>query len=1283
MKKSYALQLNVSFFIFTVLISFYSFANPRLARSLASDDIPYATYRDFALNKGAFYPGARDVNIYNKRDELVGVLNKAPMPDFSSVDYLSGVTTLIHPQYAATVTPNSASLLSTLNFGHHTYQMVERESVPEKDFNILRLNKLVTDVAPAETLSAEMNFASLDNEERFPVFYRIGSGQQKIMDETGQGTDIQSAYRFLTGGTIGRPVFSPPDELVTNSGNVFDPVNGPLANHGAQGDSGSPLFAWDSHRNHWVIAGALNFIYVDKPEKSVYSIVAPEFIEVAIQKYTSAIIGNTNKNDLFFWRYDKASGVGNLIQGASGYLMQGLGNALSQTGKDLVFNGAGGVILLQDSVNQGAGSLTFNNDYTVSSPLEHYWVGGGVNVAPGATVTWQVNGIAGDNLHKVGKGTLKINGTGINPGGLNAGDGTVYLAQTPDNQGRVQAFKSVHLASGRPLVVLYDGQQVDPDSISWGFRGGKLDVNGNSLTFHRLNAADYGAELINRDEKRADITLSDQRSTDGFIFHGQLQGNLNFHNEVAIATEGALVLDGAVNIAGDVTQKNGRLVFQGHPVVHAFNLPETVDKLKSLKDNSLRTDPVSFDQTDWQKRTFRLNNLILENTAFDLARNASLVGNINAKGSVITLGSPSLYIDLKEGNGVESALRQGTSIASRYDELSWYHGNTRLTAGSELTIREIFTGRITGHDSKVTVASRYATFNGYSVFNNTPLTLELNAKLKAYGGWTTNAPVTVGPTASLFLAGTPAKGNQFRPAIYAMNKKARFELKEGSDIHVLPFVFLKSNIHSVNPAMIRFGDDDNSRLADDLSPAQKRLAGELAGFKNAWRGSIHAPHARLGLKSTRWEVRGDSQVNKMRVSRSLVGMSGGKFHTLTVRNLQADKTGFVLRADRENSDKIVVRDSATGQNNRLFIDIIKNPVDGKMAIPLIIAPANTNVSLFKINGPVSGFNQLHPIVNVVQTADKTQWILEGFKFTPNAAAVATAKRFLDMGYRQLITEVNNLDKRLEDLRDMQAQDGAWGHTENGSGAGRAGYADRYTALQTGFDKKRRWSGTDLFTGVLMSHTRTDASGVGLRGNTRAFGAGLYAEAKMDSGAYINAIGKVIHSFDVYQTSLTGPAPRNHTSRTVIGSVGSGYRYHLNENFYIEPQAGLVFSTLSATRLKWNDNGITVSLRHQNATPLIGRTGVTTGKHFTGRSWTITARAGLNYQFDLLRKGETALRDISGEHRFAGKRDQRVLYHAALDGQLSENLRFGLEMERSVFGNDGVNHAINANMRYRF
>lgn len=118
-------------------------------------------------------------------------------------------------------------------------------------------------------------------------------------------------------------------------------------------------------------------------------------------------------------------------------------------GKNLVFSGQNGAIILKDSVTQGAGYLEFKDSYTVSAESGKTWTGAGIITDKGTNVTWKVNGVAGDNLHKLGEGTLTINGTGVNPGGLKTGDGIVVLNQQADTAGNIQAFSSVNLASGR------------------------------------------------------------------------------------------------------------------------------------------------------------------------------------------------------------------------------------------------------------------------------------------------------------------------------------------------------------------------------------------------------------------------------------------------------------------------------------------------------------------------------------------------------------------------------------------------------------------------------------------------------------------------------------------------------------------------------------------------------------------------------------------------------------------------------------------------------------------
>lgn len=169
-----------------------------------------------------------------------------------------------------------------------------------------------------------------------------------------------------------------------------------------------------------------------------------------------------------------------------------------------------GTLVLDQNINQGAGGLFFKGDYTVKGANNDItWLGAGIDVADGKKVVWQVKNPNGDRLAKIGKGTLEINGTGVNQGQLKVGDGTVILNQKADSNQKVQAFSQVGIVSGRGTLVLNSSNQINPDNLYFGFRGGRLDANGNDLTFEHIRNVDEGARIVNHNTGHAStITLT-------------------------------------------------------------------------------------------------------------------------------------------------------------------------------------------------------------------------------------------------------------------------------------------------------------------------------------------------------------------------------------------------------------------------------------------------------------------------------------------------------------------------------------------------------------------------------------------------------------------------------------------------------------------------------------------------------------------------------------------------------------------------------------------------------
>ncbi|MGO0504540.1 temperature-sensitive protease autotransporter hemagglutinin Tsh/Hbp, partial [Escherichia coli] len=1279
------------------------------------------------------------------------------MPDFSAVDSEIGVATLINPQYIASVKHNGGYTNVSFGDGENRYNIVDRNNAPSLDFHAPRLDKLVTEVAPtAVTAQGAVAGAYLDK-ERYPVFYRLGSGTQYIKDSNGQLTKMGGAYSWLTGGTVGSLSSYQNGEMIsTSSGLVFDyKLNGAMPIYGEAGDSGSPLFAFDTVQNKWVLVGVLTAGNGAGGRGNNWAVIPLDFIGQKFNEDNDApVTFRTSEGGALEWSFNSSTGAGALTQGTTTYAMHGQqGNDLN-AGKNLIFQGQNGQINLKDSVSQGAGSLTFRDNYTVTTSNGSTWTGAGIVVDNGVSVNWQVNGVKGDNLHKIGEGTLTVQGTGINEGGLKVGDGKVVLNQQADNKGQVQAFSSVNIASGRPTVVLTDERQVNPDTVSWGYRGGTLDVNGNSLTFHQLKAADYGAVLANNVDKRATITLdyalradkvalngwsesgkgtagnlykynnpytnttdyfilkqstygyfptdqssnatwefvghsqgdaqklvADRFNTAGYLFHGQLKGNLNVDNRLPEGVTSALVMDGAADISGTFTQENGRLTLQGHPVIHAYNTQSVADKLAASGDHSVLTQPTSFSQEDWENRSFTFDRLSLKNTDFGLGRNATLNTTIQADNSSVTLGDSRVFIDKNDGQGTAFTLEEGTSVATKDADKSVFNGTVNLDNQSVLNINDIFNGGIQANNSTVNISSDSAVL-GNSTLTSTALNLNKGANALASQSFVSDGPVNISD-ATLSLNSRPDEVSHTLLPVY--DYAGSWNLKgDDARLNVGPYSMLSGNINVQDKGTVTLGGE--GELSPDLTLQNQMLYSLFNGYRNIWSGSLNAPDATVSMTDTQWSMNGNSTAGNMKLNRTIVGFNGGTspFTTLTTDNLDAVQSAFVMRTDLNKADKLVINKSATGHDNSIWVNFLKKPSNkDTLDIPLVSAPEATADNLFRASTRVVGFSDVTPILSVRKEDGKKEWVLDGYQVARNDGQGKAAATFMHISYNNFITEVNNLNKRMGDLRDINGEAGTWVRLLNGSGSADGGFTDHYTLLQMGADRKHELGSMDLFTGVMATYTDTDASADLYSGKTKSWGGGFYASGLFRSGAYFDVIAKYIHNENKYDLNFAGAGKQNFRSHSLYAGAEVGYRYHLTDTTFVEPQAELVWGRLQGQTFNWNDSGMDVSMRRNSVNPLVGRTGVVSGKTFSGKDWSLTARAGLHYEFDLTDSADVHLKDAAGEHQINGRKDSRMLYGVGLNARFGDNTRLGLEVERSAFGKYNTDDAINANIRYSF
>ncbi|HBE2464987.1 TPA: pertactin family autotransporter, partial [Escherichia coli] len=621
---------------------------------------------------------------------------------------------------------------------------------------------------------------------------------------------------------------------------------------------------------------------------------------------------------------------------------------------------------------------------------------------------------------------------------------------------------------------------------------------------------------------------------------------------------------------------------------------------------------------------------------------------------------------------------EGSATATTAGDQSDYRGNVTLENKSSLKIMEKFTGGIEAYDSSVSVTSQNAVFDRAGCFVNSSLTLEKGAKLTAQGGIFSTGTVDVKENASLTLTGTPSAQKQeyYSPVI---STTEGINLGDKASLSVKNMGYLSSDIHAgATAATINLGDSDAVGKTD--SPLFSSL---MKGYNAVLNGSITGEQSTVNMNNALWYSDGNSTIGTLKSAGGRVELGGGKdFTTLKVKELNANNSTFLMHTNNSQADQLNVTNKLSGSNNTVLVDFLNKPAS-EMNVTLITAPKGSDEKTFTAGTQQIGFSNVTPVISTEKTDDATKWMLTGYQTVADAGASKTATDFMASGYKSFLTEVNNLNKRMGDLRDTQGDAGVWARIMNGTGSADGGYSDNYTHVQIGADRKHELDGVDLFTGALLTYTDSNASSHAFSGKTQSVGGGLYASALFDSGAYFDLIGKYLHHDNEYTASFASLGTKDYSSHSWYAGAEVGYRYHLSEEAWVEPQMELVYGSVSGKSFNWEDRGMALSMKDKDYNPLIGRTGVDVGRSFSGDDWKITARAGLGYQFDLLANGETVLRDASGEKRFEGEKDSRMLMTLGMNAEIKDNMRFGLELEKSAFGKYNVDNAINANFRYSF
>ena len=193
-----------------------------------------------------------------------------------------------------------------------------------------------------------------------------------------------------------------------------------------------------------------------------------------------------------------------------------------------------------------------------------------------------------------------------------------------------------------------------------------------------------------------------------------------------------------------------------------------------------------------------------------------------------------------------------------------------------------------------------------------------------------------------------------------------------------------------------------------------------------------------------------------------------------------------------------------------------------------------------------------------------------------------------------IAQINDVNKRLGDLRSYPNQHGAWARTYGGQ----MKYGDRglkydHNTIQIGADTR---IADNFYFGLAASYTEGEGQLKNGKNEDKSYSLGVYGGWMAENGQFADVIVKHNHFDNDFEMAYTTGAMSKGSYDTNGWSICAeyGWRLGLTDKFWVEPQAEVSYGVMNDVSYT-TDDGVTA--KQDKLESLVGRLGVALGANF--------------------------------------------------------------------------------------
>ena len=202
--------------------------------------------------------------------------------------------------------------------------------------------------------------------------------------------------------------------------------------------------------------------------------------------------------------------------------------------------------------------------------------------------------------------------------------------------------------------------------------------------------------------------------------------------------------------------------------------------------------------------------------------------------------------------------------------------------------------------------------------------------------------------------------------------------------------------------------------------------------------------------------------------------------------------------------------------------------------------------------------------------------------------------------------MNDVRKRLGDIRTTEGTHGAWVRYDGGKLSGEGGLENDFHTVQVGIDTVPTADSARM--GVAFSYTDSDAEYARGSADMKAYSIAMYGTKVFDNGMFVDVIGRM----GTADSDLTVDGQHKGTlDNVVLGVSGEfGWRFDITNSMYIEPQAELSYAYVNGDKLTLG----TAEYDVDSVNSLLGRVGFAAGLKCPSDMGNVYVRASAVHEF---------------------------------------------------------------------